>query len=80
MPRNPTECRRCLQARRLASFCFAGFALALVVSATDPAQDAARQAALLLCGMLAAVAIFRHPVARFLQMLVPGRTGSGARP
>lgn len=67
MPRRSTDCPRCQQARRLASFCFAGFALALVLSATAPEFDPARQGALLLCGLLTALALFRHPLARMAQ-------------
>ncbi|MCH8467574.1 MAG: hypothetical protein LAT78_13535 [Roseinatronobacter sp.] len=80
MARNPTECQHCQQARRLASFLFAGFALALMLSASDPAQDPLRQGALLLCGAMAGVALLRYPIARAMQAL--GRTigSKGARP
>ncbi len=69
MPRKSTDCPRCRQARRLASFCFAVFALALVLSASAPGVDPARQGALLLCGLLAGLALFRHPLARMGQAM-----------
>lgn len=66
MSASRTDCPRCMQARRLASFCFAGFAVALVLSATDSALDPMRQAALLACGVATALAVIRHPLARLL--------------
>ena len=53
MPRFATDCPRCKQARRLASFCFAAFALAFIVSAMDDTLDPARQGIVLLCAMMA---------------------------
>jgi hypothetical protein len=80
MARNRTDCQHCQQARRLASFLFAGFALALVLSASDPAQDPLRQAALLFCAMMAAMALLRYPLARALQALARSVSRNGARP
>jgi len=70
MPRFATDCPRCKQARRLASFCFAAFALAFIVSAMDDTLDPARQGIVLLCAMMAGLAILRHPIARVVQRLM----------
>jgi hypothetical protein len=80
MARKPIECQHCQQARRLASFLFAGFALALLLSASDPSQDPLRQGALLFCAMMAAMALLRYPIARALQALARTVGGKGARP
>ena len=73
MPAPRPPCPRCTQARRLASFCFAGFATAFVLSASDPALDPLRQVALLACGTATALAIFRHAIARIWRGLRAGR-------
>lgn len=69
MPHISTNCPRCHQARRLTSFCFALFALALALSASAPEFGPIQQAALLFCGVLAAMALFRHPLARLARMV-----------
>lgn len=79
MSRSLSGCRRCQQARRFASFCFAAFAVALVLSASDPVFDAWQQGVLLLCGLLAALAFFRHPITRLSTALASKLQGRGWR-
>lgn len=69
MPRVSPDCRHCRQARRLASLCFAAFALALLFSARAPAFDPAEQALLFLCGLLTGLAAIRHVIAAMLGRL-----------
>lgn len=80
MSRLSGDCRRCAQARRLASFCFAAFAFALMVSAMDPALDSAQKGMLLMCGIMAALAFFRHRVARLFEGMARGLGRRGPQP
>lgn len=75
MSRSLSGCRHCQQARRFASFCFAAFALALVLSASDPAFAPWQQGVLSLCGLFAALAFVRHPAARLTAALMARARG-----
>jgi hypothetical protein len=69
MPRQFQDCPRCRQARKFASFCFAAFAMALVMSAANPGFDDVQKAALVVCAIMAMLGLFRHAIARGLKTL-----------
>jgi hypothetical protein len=69
MPRQLRDCPRCRQTRKFASFCFAAFAMALVMSAANPGFDDVQQAALVVCAIMAMLGLFRHAIARGLKSL-----------
>lgn len=68
MSRPYQDCPRCRQTRKLASFCFAAFSMALVMSAANPGFDAVQQAALVICAVMAMIGLFRHSIARVLTL------------
>lgn len=72
MPRFSTDCPRCRQTRKFASFCFAAFAMALIMSAANPGFDATQQAALVVCAGMTTIGLFRHAIARTVKRLGRG--------
>jgi hypothetical protein len=69
MSRSYQDCPRCRQTRKFASFCFAAFAMALVMSAANPGFDAVQQVALFICSVMAVIGLFRHSIARAVKTL-----------